>query len=340
MSKQTNFFKIDRKLLEHPLWLSEPFTKGQAWIDLVGAANFKANFFFKRGIKIDVKRGQTGKSIMYFMRRWAWSKGKVSRFLHYLENESMIEQKRGNQTTIVTICNYEIYQATYKSGDTANSPANDTTNEPQMIPQVVPQVVHKQVKKERKNKKKKECEFSIHSKIINYLNQICGTRIKLESGNRKTIITSRLAEGYSFEDFKSVIDFKNSDWKPGLKFSNGSIARKYLKPETLFINKNFDTYLNESIISKPQQVTQQSAQKLKSFNEIKSLITKLLPTIDNSDNDGDYRFDMQIMINHKYLHKYLDDAKGLFRDRADNQKTEQNIKLIYQAYQNEHSRNR
>ena len=41
MGQKTSFFTIDRKLLEEELWLAEPFTKGQAWLDLIGRASYK-----------------------------------------------------------------------------------------------------------------------------------------------------------------------------------------------------------------------------------------------------------------------------------------------------------
>jgi hypothetical protein len=38
--ERTTFFKIDRKLLESEWWVSEPFSKPQAWVDLIGLANY------------------------------------------------------------------------------------------------------------------------------------------------------------------------------------------------------------------------------------------------------------------------------------------------------------
>ena len=33
------YVKIHRELLEHPIWTSEKFTRGQAWADLILKAN-------------------------------------------------------------------------------------------------------------------------------------------------------------------------------------------------------------------------------------------------------------------------------------------------------------
>jgi hypothetical protein len=39
------YCKLNRKLFDNELWLLEPFTKGQAWVDLFANANFKDNSF-------------------------------------------------------------------------------------------------------------------------------------------------------------------------------------------------------------------------------------------------------------------------------------------------------
>ena len=49
-------------------------------------------------------------------------------------------------------------------------------------------------------------------------------------------INARLAEGYTLEDFFTVIDKKCAEWK-------GTDMEKYLRPETLFGSK-FENYLN------------------------------------------------------------------------------------------------
>lgn len=123
---QKNHFQINRRLLDHPLWISEPFTKGQAWVDLIGRANYKDSHFYKKITRIDIKRGQTSESIVNLGKRWGWSRGKVSRFLNLLETEQMIVQQRSNQTTIVTICNYDVYQLDSDDDGTSSGTADRT----------------------------------------------------------------------------------------------------------------------------------------------------------------------------------------------------------------------
>ena len=75
-------------------------------------------------------------------------------------------------------------------------------------------------------------------RIIDYLNKKANKNFKPGSRNTKRYITARLKEGYTFDDFKRVIDTKCSQWIGDPKME------RYLRPETLFGNK-FEGYLNE-----------------------------------------------------------------------------------------------
>lgn len=118
------YIKFYRRFIFSDLWLSEKFTRGQAWVDLITLANHADGFIRKRGIKVEVKRGQCGYSELALADRWQWSRGKVRRFLNELEAEQQIVQQKNEVTTLITIVNYSQYQ-----GDgTTNNTTNDTTN--------------------------------------------------------------------------------------------------------------------------------------------------------------------------------------------------------------------
>lgn len=82
--------------------------------------------------------------------------------------------------------------------------------------------------------------------IIKYLNEVCGSRFRTNTNATNKIIKSRLKEGFSLQDFKSVIEWKYHQWgeKP-FKFSSGQLSSDYLRPSTLFGN-NFESYLYEA----------------------------------------------------------------------------------------------
>ena len=157
MVVKVNFFTINRSLLKHPLWLSEKFSKGQAWVDLIGQANHAPGYLYIRGKKVKINRGQGGHSIKTLMDRWRWSRGKVSRFLSALESDHRIVQQRGTLTTIITICNYELYQLEPdwrdNPDDKSNSHSNDNSNGFQTVTQTITQTDFKQSLKQSTNNK-------------------------------------------------------------------------------------------------------------------------------------------------------------------------------------------
>lgn len=137
-TQKNDWFSVQRKYLFSELWLAEPFTRGQAWLDLIGLARFQDGFIFKRGIKVEIKRGQVPYSKSELADRWQWSRGKVRRFLMDLQNEHQIDQQKNNVTTLISIINYDRYQ----NGKPANRPANEPANEPAEFPEPAPTEEH------------------------------------------------------------------------------------------------------------------------------------------------------------------------------------------------------
>ena len=116
------WIKLNRGLLDNELWASEPFSRGQAWVDLLLLANHKESYFIKRGTKIIVKRGQVGRSMKALAGRWSWSIGKVNRFLKLLENENQIIVTKTNITTVLTVVKYDSYQQGETQTETKRKP--------------------------------------------------------------------------------------------------------------------------------------------------------------------------------------------------------------------------
>ncbi len=113
------FFKVWRRLLKTDLWLGEIFTRGQAWVDLIGLANWAPGIVVIRGVKVQVQRGQVSWTEVALAERWRWSRGKVRRFLSEMKEEQQTEQQGDNRTSLITILNYSDHQG----GGTANGTA-------------------------------------------------------------------------------------------------------------------------------------------------------------------------------------------------------------------------
>ncbi|MFB5946090.1 hypothetical protein [Albibacterium profundi] len=156
------WISIHRKVVDSPYYFSEPFTKMQAWFDMLIIANHKAGFFFKRGIKVDVKRGQIGYDLESLAKRWMWSRGKVERFLNALENDNQIVRQKTNVTTLISITNYDEYQ----NNDKANSNPNDNANGHQTVKQTVKQTdTNNNVNKYNKNNKENNIKETRKQKL-------------------------------------------------------------------------------------------------------------------------------------------------------------------------------
>jgi len=91
---------------------------------------------------------------------------------------------------------------------------------------------------EEKDKDKDKERDNTIVEIISFLNTKANKNFKANSKTTTSHINARLKEGYSLEDFKSVISKKTLAWSKDKKMS------VFIRPETLFGTK-FDSYLNE-----------------------------------------------------------------------------------------------
>lgn len=73
--------------------------------------------------------------------------------------------------------------------------------------------------------------------VIDYLNQKAGTAFKDKSKGSRSHIKARFDDGFTLDDFKTVINKKVAEW-------GGTDMAKFLRPSTLFGTK-FESYLNQ-----------------------------------------------------------------------------------------------
>jgi uncharacterized phage protein (TIGR02220 family) len=243
MENSQGWIKLHRQIMETPEWLAEPFTRGQAWVDLLLLANHKPGFIRRRGIMVMVERGQVGYSVESLAERWKWSKGKVLRFFQELitlericrktagtcENTAgrgllqgkirKIVPKKTSVSSLIHIVNYERYQADRTENRTEDRTEDGTGT------------IMKRIRRNNISPKAEE--------VISYLNQKTGKQYK----NTK-FIQARLNEGRTVDDCKRVINVKIAD----PYFIQNP---KFLNPETLFRPNHFDCYLNESVSTLP-----------------------------------------------------------------------------------------
>lgn len=84
-----------------------------------------------------------------------------------------------------------------------------------------------------------------YDSIVAYLNEKAGTNYRASSAKTKTAIHARFADGFTEDDFRTVIDKKCAEWI-------GTEWEKFLRPETLFGTK-FEGYLNANVVKNTQK---------------------------------------------------------------------------------------
>ena len=148
------WIKVSRTIQEHWVWDEKPFSKGQAWIDLLLLAKHSdEKFLDRRGNLIDGKRGYIYRSERFLAERWGWSRKKIACYLSQLMQDNMIEmvKKRASERTTIFIVNYEDFQGLGASKRASEEPVRNqsgTSQEPVRN-------IYKNVKND-KNEKKKE----------------------------------------------------------------------------------------------------------------------------------------------------------------------------------------
>ena len=133
MGANCGWVKLHRKIIDNPYWQSEPFTRGQAWVDLLLMANHKPGFVRKQGVRVDISPGDIGMSETELAARWQWSRGKVRRFVEELEVDGMVERKNtetDRRKLIISICNYSKYQDQSSTDGTGDGPTTVQANLP------------------------------------------------------------------------------------------------------------------------------------------------------------------------------------------------------------------
>lgn len=237
------WIKIHRDLLDNELWSDKPFTKGQAWVDLLLLANHRDKNVLLGNCTELVERGSFITSELKLMERWGWGRKKVKLFLNFLESQKMIERNANNKRTAITIVNYGFYQdcdlpkeQQKDSKRTAKEQRRDSTG------------TAKEHKQERKNGRMKEYidtnvsikQHSIQS-IIDAWNQLEPYGIKMiyriNPGSKRYTSLIALLEQFGEEKVIQAVDkVKQSDFLQG-------------KTDTRF-SLNFDWFINPNNFAK------------------------------------------------------------------------------------------
>ena len=161
-NKKLGFVPLYRSIQEHWLWNNdEPFSKGQAWIDLLLSVNHEEKKIPVGCSIITIKPGQMWTSYVKLAKSWGWSRKRVYRYLNMLKSDGMVLVNGTSNGTLLTLVNYEKFAYKGNARDTTNAtsndPAPDTTGDTSGDTQTI---MNKNVNNDKKLKKESQASPS------------------------------------------------------------------------------------------------------------------------------------------------------------------------------------
>lgn len=127
MNSPMGYIKLARGWLDHPeLFTSEPYTKREAWAWLIEQAAYADHRKRVGSAVVDLKRGQLAASVRFMAKAWRWEPTRVQRFFKRLKSATMITTDSATDITIVSICNYSVYQGDWTNDATPIATASTT----------------------------------------------------------------------------------------------------------------------------------------------------------------------------------------------------------------------
>ena len=201
---------FSRDILNDPLYLSERFTRMQAYSDLCYFAAYKEREFRIRGNKVTLQRGQVAKSVRDLAQRWQWAVNTVIKFIKELEEDGYIETQRTSVNQIITIKKYLMYNTQNETlNDTQIETQNDTQIETQNDTQIETPIINIE-------ELKKEIKKEIEEELAN-------------ASKKNPIITSLDLSGVSAELINVVKDWLEYKKERGEAYKPSGFASFYKK---------------------------------------------------------------------------------------------------------------
>lgn len=133
---ETGYIAVARSMLSHPVIGCEAgrtFSRTEAWLWLLMEASYRPRRYAVGSAVLDLDRGQLAHSTRYMAKAWGWSESKVRRFLERLKTGAgtgaMIDAATDAGLTVITVVNYDSYQATRAGGDAATDAPTDAATD-------------------------------------------------------------------------------------------------------------------------------------------------------------------------------------------------------------------
>ena len=242
---------LDRKILDWEWW--SDVNTSRVFIYLLLRANWKDCRW--RGMEL--KRGTVVTSLASLSAGTNLTPNEIRTCLSHLVSTGEITKQSTNRNTLIYVVNYDFYQSLV-SDDNKQTTNKSQTDNKQLTTHSQP--INKPLTTdEEDNKEKKEINIYI-AEIVDYLNLKTGKRYSTSTKSTVASINARINDGYTVDDFKTVIDVKVKEWK-------GTEYEKYLTPDTLFRPSKFEKYLNQTEIKKTKDMNIEEKKPINLWDE-------------------------------------------------------------------------
>ncbi|WP_027575389.1 hypothetical protein [Bradyrhizobium sp. WSM1743] len=124
--RNAGHINVARSIFDHPMFDDgQPLSQREAWLWLIANAAWRPVKVMVRNGRseqlVALERGQLTYSRAFLQKAWGWSSDKMVRtFLARLRQEGMVDLQTGQLQTIISICNYDVFQ----NGGAGDRPAS------------------------------------------------------------------------------------------------------------------------------------------------------------------------------------------------------------------------
>lgn len=256
------WIKIYRELLTKPIWLESTPKQKTILVTILLMANNQARDWEWQGKKYHANPGEFVTSLKGVAQQAGAgiNEGNVRTALKRFQSYGFLTCESTNKNRLINVVNWGIYQGSSKQEYKQEYKQSTSKVQAEYKQNATNEELKNLRTKELKNKHNVEKRSSdqlkgqVHEVIV-YLNSQTQKHFKANSKDSIRLVSGRLHDGFTVDDFKKVIDIKAQQWQ-------GTDMDQYLRPATLFSPGHFESYLNE----RPAPAKPRMKQRAGSFN--------------------------------------------------------------------------
>ena len=111
MAGGDGFYLMHRGWQDHPVFRGEAFSRRDAFVWLIEEAAYSERRVAAPKGEVRLARGQLCASLRFMAKAWKWDEPRVRRFIASLQKAQIIDASTDAGQTVITLCNYDVYQA-------------------------------------------------------------------------------------------------------------------------------------------------------------------------------------------------------------------------------------